>query len=151
MTNQNFNPEQSPEAEDPLAFLREKAEQEDSSAPQISQSGWSPKVIGGHRKAWLIRGLIVLLGIITAVDFWFIQKEAAAPEVRVFAGGPPTQVLSVPANQSLLPTPTIQAVSGGDEIPPDPDQVETFPAPPTPTEPPLPEELQGVEIPSPPD
>ena len=150
MENEKTHPDHNAEAEDPLQYLREKAQEEEVSSPQVKKRGWEPKEMGGKRKAWLIRGLIVILGIITAVDLVLIQRQATAPVIREYQGGPPTQVKVAPANQAVQPTPTIRQ-DGFDENAAAPDPQTTYSIPATPTEPPLPEELQGVELPQPPD
>jgi hypothetical protein len=134
--------------EEALAYLRKRAESAETEAPRGEKRSWAPKEMSGQLRAWVVRAIIVVLCLILIGDVWyFAQLEQEEPDL---AGAPTPVVMAAPVVESV-PTPTIQTgPESAVEAPPDLEEEVVYPPPPTPTEPELPDDFQGVELPPPP-
>lgn len=122
--------------------LRMNVDQREVDAPVGEKSLWAPREFNLTRATWIVRSLTVLLAVVFIGEVWLLmQNKPQAEPFTGFAGGPTMEVVPAPVVNAPLPAPPVE---GAEQIQP-PD--ESFPPLPTPTEPPLPPELEGVEIP----
>ena len=125
--------------------LRSNIEEKEGASPTVERDLWAPKEISTRRSARIVRGLTILMTLVFFSEIWFlVQQRPQQPTFQGFEGGPPVEVVAAPMVQAPQPAPPIE----DEELYTEPAE-EEYPIPPTPTAPPVPDEIKDIEMPPP--
>ena len=143
MDDQNQNiPENGMDQDQIISRLRRVAAEREGASPVVERDLWAPREISSRRSVWIVRVSTLFFALIFLSEIWFLVQQQ--PQERAFTGfegGPAVEVVAAPVVQAPMPAPPVEGAENVVEPP-----AEEYPVPPTPTPPPVPDEIKDIDL-----